>query len=325
MIHPSIRRPLALTALLGLIAPGCALVGKDAHDRDVAALRGQLDTLEDHKRTLRKDRDAALEKRKDALDKLSTCEREKLDVSGKLKETQGKLDTIARNSGKVGTLLSDCEKKLFKEQTDHATTKKELADARGEADKIRAQMAGIRRDLDALTQQLKKLVDAGALSLDKRYGFLVIQMSSDVLFETGKWELKKDAEPVLAELSSALSGLKGRLRIQVAGHTDDQGADWAGRWDAPGFPGNWVLSSRRALSVMRFIEGHGVPSAILSAAGFGKNLPLPSAEALPEAERRAKNRRVELLLQPDLTRMLEAVEKVSAPADVKKAVAPASE
>ena len=75
--------------------------------------------------------------------------------------------------------------------------------------------------------------------------------------------------------------------LRVDGHTDRRPIHTSE------FPSNWELSTARALSIVRFLIGEGVPQRRLIAAGFGEFRPLDSANT-PEAWQR--NRRIELRL-----------------------------
>ena len=99
-----------------------------------------------------------------------------------------------------------------------------------------------------------------------------------------------EAKPVLAELAAALQGLSDR-RFQVAGHTDTTGSDAL----------NWRLSVARAVSVVETLVADGVPAKNLSAGGYGPHMPVAGNET---EEGKKRNRRVELLLMPDLGELL---------------------
>jgi chemotaxis protein MotB len=76
--------------------------------------------------------------------------------------------------------------------------------------------------------------------------------------------------------------------LQVNGHTDRQPISGGGR-----FRSNWDLSAARAISVVQFLVGRGIPPEHLVAAGYGEFQPLEDGDT-PEAF--AKNRRIELKL-----------------------------
>jgi chemotaxis protein MotB len=90
--------------------------------------------------------------------------------------------------------------------------------------------------------------------------------------------------------------LKGRT-FQVAGDTDDVPIK------TQRFPSNWELSTARAVEVVRFLIAQGVDPHALSAAGYGEFDPVASND---KADGRAKNRRIEIALQPNLDELVAA-------------------
>lgn len=96
-------------------------------------------------------------------------------------------------------------------------------------------------------------------------------------------------------------------KIQVSGHTDDQPISERLR---DRYPTNWELASARAMNVVRFLEEKaGVPGRRLVAAAYGPHEPISSNRT---AKGRARNRRIEIVLTPQL-----------APAPIDAAVAAA--
>jgi chemotaxis protein MotB len=64
------------------------------------------------------------------------------------------------------------------------------------------------------------------------------------------------------------------------------------------FPSNWELASGRALVVVRAMAGAGMPADAVSAASYGEFHPVASNE---DEIGRAANRRIEIVLLPDLS------------------------
>ena len=116
---------------------------------------------------------------------------------------------------------------------------------------------------------------------------------SEVLFAQGQANIAVEGEQQLAKLAVALTQIAAEIPddidwvLQVEGHTDDIPLR-AGR-----FADNWDLSTERALSVVRFLAGQGLPPNRLAAAGYGEFQPLDST-GTDEARRR--NRRIEIKL-----------------------------
>jgi chemotaxis protein MotB len=145
---------------------------------------------------------------------------------------------------------------------------------------------------EELRSKLQGMIDAGDLEIYVRRGQMIIGLPSSVLFPSGKAELSKKGQRTIAKVAKVLAELKGR-KIQVAGHTDN--VPVGKKLD---FEDNWELSTVRALTVTRFLVSEGVEPASLSAAGYAEFDPVKSNEA-PGGRR--KNRRIELVLVPDLS------------------------
>jgi outer membrane protein OmpA-like peptidoglycan-associated protein len=112
----------------------------------------------------------------------------------------------------------------------------------------------------------------------------ILTLSGSVLFKTGEATLLPIAQDSLKRVAEALLALPEERTIVVEGHTDSQGQDDA----------NQRLSQSRAQAVVTFLSGQGVASGRLSAVGRGEAEPVASNA---NAEGRANNRRVELVIQ----------------------------
>ena len=112
---------------------------------------------------------------------------------------------------------------------------------------------------------------------------MVITLSGQVLFVTGKAELLPSAQDQLTLVAKALQD-QGEIRpIVVEGYTDSVGSE----------ANNMKLSQDRANAVRSFLVSKGLPSDKLSAVGKGKSNPVASNDT---ADGRANNRRVEIVV-----------------------------
>jgi outer membrane protein OmpA-like peptidoglycan-associated protein len=111
---------------------------------------------------------------------------------------------------------------------------------------------------------------------------LVLTLSSEVLFASGKTVLLPSAQTRLDKVAQALKD--DTRRIIVVGHTDSRGSDAA----------NERLSLRRSMAVKNYLVRQGVPDGRMRAEGMGESLPISSNES---EEGRAENRRVEIILE----------------------------
>jgi flagellar motor protein MotB len=108
------------------------------------------------------------------------------------------------------------------------------------------------------------------------------------LFDSGSATLKPEGIKVVTKLAETLKGYPDTV-IRSEGHTDDRPIS-TGR-----FPSNWELSSARATEVVRSLQKQGISPERLIAIGYGDTRP---AAPNTDAESRAKNRRVEIIVVP---------------------------
>lgn len=106
---------------------------------------------------------------------------------------------------------------------------------------------------------------------------LIVNLS-DVLFDTGKADLKPGTREKLSRLSGVLLSHPG-LHVEVEGHADNVGAtDF-----------NQTLSESRAASVRDYLVRGGIAPNTVGTAGFGESQPVASNDT---AAGKQQNRRV---------------------------------
>jgi len=115
-------------------------------------------------------------------------------------------------------------------------------------------------------------------------------LSDNILFDSGRAEIRKEAYPVLNEVAGAIRSKVPDKNIGIGGHTDNVPVTKS-QWGT-----NWELSTARATNVLHYLEKKGLAPKKLSATGYGQHHPVSSNST--EAGR-AKNRRVEIVILPD--------------------------
>jgi len=152
-----------------------------------------------------------------------------------------------------------------------------------------------------LENKLSKEIGDKDVRLEMAERGLAIIFLAEVLFDSGKVDLKKDALPVLDKIAKVFNeNLKGR-EIGIEGHTDNEPIKHSG-WKS-----NWELSTARATSVLHYVvDKKGVEPKLISATGYGEHRPVASNK---ELEGRRQNRRVELVVLP------KNIEKIQADID----------
>lgn len=137
---------------------------------------------------------------------------------------------------------------------------------------------------------------------------LAIILSDDILFDSGKADVKPQAYPVLDKLITVIKEKVPDKNIAVSGHTDNVPIRHSG-WRS-----NWELSTARATNVLYYLESKGVPPHRLSATGHGEHKPVASNAT---AEGRAKNRRVEIVIMPEFSEKREDIPLLSDKGTIK--------
>lgn len=118
-------------------------------------------------------------------------------------------------------------------------------------------------------------------------------LQSEVLFPGGSGTLKPEAGPELDRIAAAIADLARQIPadlpwvLRVDGHTD------ARPINTSQFPSNWALSAARAIAVVQYLAGKGIPPQHLLAGAFGEFQPL---DAGTTEDAYAKNRRIEMKL-----------------------------
>lgn len=240
-------------------------------------------------------------------------------------EWQGKLNEIKNLEGRLKK--ADDERKKCND--DLASAKDELATLRNENDllkgkagdlskqsaeqlalierlkKEKEQLDAIKRRFDELRKKLEGLTKLG-LNVTVRDNRMVIQLPGDVLFESGRVDLKKGGRDMLMQVAEVISkdaGLASR-HYQVAGHTDNKA------FSGGTYKDNWGLSLMRAREVLTFLinpregkePGGGLNPKLWAAAGYAETDPIAANDT---PENMAKNRRVELVVMPNVEEMLD--------------------
>ena len=163
------------------------------------------------------------------------------------------------------------------------------------------QLEQIKKRFELLREKLQKLTSLG-LKVEVRDNRMLIQLPGDVLFDSGSDTLKPGGVDILKQVAKVLGGdpdLAAR-EFQVAGHTDSKPLQ-GGR-----FKDNWGLSGMRARSVLKLLTdpgeaGGGLDAKNWSAAGYADTDPVANNDT---DDGRQKNRRVELVVMPNVEEML---------------------
>ncbi len=159
-------------------------------------------------------------------------------------------------------------------------------------DQIRVQKEREAAEFAALKKRLEQELNQTQVKVTQlKNQMRVINLSSEVLFNSGSAEIKPAGQKVLALIASTLNNYPNR-QVFIEGHTDDIPMSQNSTYGS-----NWELSSARAISAVKILqENNQVAPARLKVVGHGEFKPVTSNET---EEGRRLNRRIEIKLLPE--------------------------
>lgn len=159
---------------------------------------------------------------------------------------------------------------------------------------------------DAAVQALKDRIAAAllgfkdkGLTVEERNGKIYVSLEAKLLFPSGSTVVNEEGKSALIDLANVIRDEQD-ITIMVEGHTDTD------PFNGPGaVKDNWDLSVMRATSVVRILTEQGkMTPDVLTAAGRGEHSPVAANDS---REGKAKNRRIEIILAPNLDELFEII------------------
>lgn len=242
-----------------------------------------------------KDMNASLE---DKNKRLNTLKNETDALCQKVKE---QLDQITNSSAaeknKLLRELAEREKDLMNKAAELDKLSKELS----ERDARLREMESLIAKKDSAVKALKrKMLDAlngfsaGDLSVYEKDGKIYVALSDKLLFTTGSYTVEPRGKEALKKIAEVLNK-QNDISIMVEGHTDNK--PYVSSTTGP-VNSNWDLSVMRASGVTKLlVDEYKLDAKRVTPAGRGEYFPVESNET---AEGRSKNRRIEIVLEPDM-------------------------
>lgn len=235
-------------------------------------------------------------------------QRARLQVQTELEQERERAGTLSQRLAKRGSDVERLSRELEAEGTKAERLNADLSEKEQALDEYKrraAQLERIRNRFEALREKLKALTKIG-LKVEVRHNRQVISLPGDLLFASGKDTLRDGAREVLDTVAEVVRNdeqLSARF-FQVAGHTDSSPLS-----GGP-FRDNWGLSAMRARRVLVYLissidsrhGGGGLSAEKLHAAGYADTDPVAPNKS---RKTRALNRRVELVLMPNVEEMLD--------------------
>jgi chemotaxis protein MotB len=209
------------------------------------------------------------------------------------------------NTTKIKQVRTSLDKAFNVGVLSGATGSSPLFDSGGGLTPSIAEIRG--RDLAAISKVVgdfsnKNALDNG-IQIRSDADSITISLSDNLLFDSGRADLRPGSQTVLDQVAGALKALPNEIRVE--GHTDNVPVN------SPDFATNWELSAARASTVLRYLtESAGLKQSRLFLAGYADTRPVAD-NSTPEG--RALNRRADIVIvyptQQDLEKSLSPAEK----------------
>lgn len=222
-------------------------------------------------------------------------------------------DVSSTNQSTINDLIGDRDKykdELAQKERMLNIQQDSLAKARAELllkEQRINEMQAILAQKDAEVKALKDKVlnalkgfEGSGLNVYEKDGKVYVSMDDKLLFASGSWNLNERGLNAIKELAKVLEN-EPDITVLIEGHTDNVPYRGSGQ-----IKDNWDLSVMRATSVVRALLQNGnIEPVRLSASGRSEYLPLDEANT---AEARAKNRRTEIILTPNLDQLFQLIQ-----------------
>src|SRR5690606_10253029 len=139
-------------------------------------------------------------------------------------------------------------------------------------------------------------------------GVVYISLSDNMLYKSGSYEISPQAGTVLGKIAKIIKDYSD-YDVLVEGNTDDVPIN------KPNIRNNWDLSALRASSVVQALQNeYGVDPKRMTAGGRGEYNPIASNDT---DAGRAKNRRTQIIITPQLDEFMELIGQAPETGDVK--------
>jgi chemotaxis protein MotB len=153
-----------------------------------------------------------------------------------------------------------------------------------------AELSELEKAKQLLEEKLKQEIDDKTVRLEMAEKGLAIIFLTEVLFDSGKADIKQEAFSSLDKIAGVLKDNVEDRNIGIEGHTDNEPITHS-KWRS-----NWELSTSRATSVLHYlVDNKGINPKRVAAIGYGEYRPVASNDTV---EGRKQNRRVEIVILP---------------------------
>jgi len=251
------------------------------------------------------------------LETLSSSEVENKGLQGKIDDIkdqnlslQGQISKLENESSFKTENLNDALIKISRLSDDIKILSNEIQLLNNLLDSKEAEIANNKIELGEIGDRLNRVLTSELFKLQKYKSEFFGKLSealgdrddiqikgdrfifqSEILFDSGSVEIQSSGRVALSLIAKTIIDLINDIPtelnwvLQIDGHTDKVPISTSQ------FPSNWELSHARALEVVKFFIGQGIPADRLSANGYGEYQPINIGNSREDLK---QNRRIEL-------------------------------
>ena len=272
------------------------LADKTKLETDQSALQKAYDQLKAEKDKLDNDLKTTATKLKNLEQSYAALE----------KNSDAALQSNMKKNRELLAQLEEKEKALAAEQARLNKLQSDLKERSKRIDELESMIAKKEAGMNKLRETLSKALynfEGKGLTVEQKNGKVYVSMENKLLFGSGSWAVGTEGRKAVVEVGKVLAD-NPEISVLIEGHTDNVPYNGSGA-----IADNWDLSTKRATAIVNILgENKGINKQNLTAAGRGEFAPLASNDT---AEGKAKNRRIEIILTPQLdeiSKMLNDVE-----------------
>ena len=275
------KKALLYAGLAGFLLTGC--VSKKKYDD----LQSQFDTM--------------YQSQQNCNNELTKCNN---DVASLRAQLEGVQNLSASDKESVRTLQSALDQCLNAQSSGNVNITK-LIEQIDSSNKYIKQLIASRNKSDSLnlvlTNNLTRSLsreEMADIDVQVQKGVVFISLSDNMLYKSGSYEISPDANSTLAKIAKIIKDYPS-YDVMIEGNTDNVPIN------KTNIRNNWDLSALRASSVAQALQNqHGVDPKRMTAGGRGEYNTIASNA---NADGRAKNRRTEIIILPNLDQFMELI------------------
>jgi chemotaxis protein MotB len=213
----------------------------------------------------------------------------------------------ASETAQLSTELATKKLELQRREDELAALERDLTDKKQMLDERQKRVTELEEMFsrqEAATSELKKKVanalkgfENKGLTIVEKNGKIYVSLEAKLLFPSGSTVVDPEGQKALVELAKVLQ-TETELEIIVEGHTDTDALN-----SAKHPKNNWELSVLRATAVIEIMLAKSeMDPRHLMAAGRSEYIPVDQND-------KAKNRRIEIIISPNLNELYELISK----------------